>query len=316
MLQSSPYLTKWCPPRSSCRSRSSSIKRWREQLSTQAISETHRRTYLMLRGLLKTAPLGYLLIFSLIAPSWAQHVSVNTGAIQGRVTDPDGRVINGATVILNNLSLSLRREAITLVDGTFIFPLVQPSDGYEIEIEAPGFRRQVIQNLIVRITETTDASVQLSLGAVSEKVVVVDTGAASVQTTNATLGGTLERKVISNLPIINRNPLQLLATDAGVVSSPGSTTLYVNGNRSTFNNYQLNGADANNFEFGSLNSVAIPNPDSLQEFRTQTSMYDATMGRGSGANITVISRSGTKQIHGNLLYLNRNRAFPEKTFFL
>ncbi len=264
---------------------------------------------------MKARLLASVLVLNLIAPVWAQQISVNTGAIQGKVTDQNGDAIQDATVVLTNSSLGFRREAQVFSDGTFIFPLVQPNSGYQIEIEAQGFRRHVIRDLIVRVTETTDASAQLMLGAVSEEVEVA-AGAATVQTTSATLGGTLERKVISNLPIIDRNPLLLLATDAGVVNAPGSATLFVNGNRSTYNNYQLNGADANNFEFGSLTAVAIPNPDSIQEFRTQTSLFDATMGRGSGANITVISRSGTSQIHGNLLYLNRNSALAATSFFL
>lgn len=264
---------------------------------------------------MKASLLAGLLVLSLIAPVRAQQVSVNTGAIQGKITDPNGAVIQGATVVLTNASLGLRREAKVFNDGTFIFPLVQPSGGYQVEIEAQGFRRHVIQDLTVRVTETTDASAQLALGAVSEEVIVA-AGVATVQTTSATLGGTLERKVVSSLPIIDRNPLQLLATDSGVVNTPGSTTLFVNGNRSTYNNYQLNGADANNFEFGSLSSVATPNPDSIQEFRTQTSLFDATMGRGAGANITVVSRSGTSSIHGNLLYLNRNSALAANSFFL
>ena len=268
----------------------------------------------MIRSL-RTVPLVGIFLLNLLTPVFAQQVSVSSGAVQGKVTDPQGAVIVGASVDLLNPSIGIKRQAKTLSDGTFIFPLVQPGSGYSLEIQAAGFRKQVVQDLTVRVTETFDASVQLTPGGVAEEV-VVEAGAARVQTAGATLGGTMERRVISSLPIIDRNPLQLLATDAGVVSVPGSTTLYVNGNRSTANNYQLNGADANNFEFGSLSSVALPNPDSIQEFRTQTSLYDATMGRGSGANITVISRSGTKSIHGNLLYLNRNSALAATPFFL
>lgn len=253
-------------------------------------------------------------VFLCLTVSALAQVSVSTGAIRGTVTDPNGGVVIGATVVLTNPSLGVSKETRTESDGTFIFSLVQPGSGYQVEIRADGFQRQVLSDLVVRVTEVTAAGAKLEVGGVNQQVVVKGE-TQHVQTDSATLGGVLTSQVIVELPLNTRNPLELLSTDAGVVATPGSTTLYVTGSRSTFNNFTLNGVDANNFEFGSLDVVPTPNPDTIQEFRTQTSMYDATMGRGSGANITLITKSGTSKLHGNAYEFNRSNSLAANDFF-
>ena len=115
-------------------------------------------------------------------------------------------------------------------------------------------------------------------------------------------------EVIVELPLATRSVFDLLGTDAGVgatLTSPANTitqtqqALFVGGSRAEANNYMLNGVDANNFEFHTLAAgiVPIPNPDAVMEFRTQTSLYDATTGLGSGGNISLVTRAGTSQIH-------------------
>lgn len=255
-----------------------------------------------------------LSILLLISSEALAQISVSTGAIRGTVTDSNGEAVVGATVVLTNSLMGVNKETKTESDGTFIFPLVQPGSGYQVEIRATGFQRQLLSDLVVRVTEVTAASAKLEVGGLNQEVNIVGES-QRVQTDSATLGGVLNTQVITALPLNTRNPLQLLATDAGVISTPGSTTLFVSGSRSTFNNYTLNGTDANNWEFGSLSAVPTPNPDSIQEFRTQTSMYDATMGRGSGANITVITKSGTSKLHGNAYEFNRSNVLAANSFF-
>lgn len=255
------------------------------------------------------------LFFCLVAPlAWAQ-VSQATGAIQGTIFDPTKAVIVGATVTLTNPALGLNRKTTTLGDGTFVFALVQPAEGYQLTIEAQGFQRRVMENVTVNVTETTVTNISLTIGTTNETVTITNEP-QPLQTTNPTLGNTLTTRVISSLPLNTRNPLQLLATDAGVVSLQGTTVLFVAGNRSTMNNYVLNGIDANNFEWNSLSNVATPNPDAVQEFRTQTSLYDATTGRSAGANITLMTRAGTNKLHGNLLWYHRDNALAANSFFL
>ena len=259
-----------------------------------------------------------------IIPVQAQ-ISSSTGAIQGSVTDPSGAVVANVTVTLTNPALAVNRKTQTQADGTYFFPLLQPASGYRIEFEVTGFQRKVLPEITVRVTEVTVANAQLVVGSMSEQVIVNSDDTQPVQTTNATLGGTISQEVVVSLPLATRNIIDLLGTDAGVasvLSSPsptgqGSNSLFVAGSRATVNNYVVNGVDANNFEFHTLapGIVPTPSPDSVQEFKTQTSLYDATMGRGSGGNITLVTRSGTKKIHGSAYEFNRNRALSANDFF-
>ena len=272
---------------------------------------------------------GILLVAGLMVlgaiPAYAQ-TSESTGAVQGVVKDPNGAIIQGAKVTLINTALAVHREIMTQGDGGYVFPLVAPASDYEVDVEHPGFELAVNTNLTVRVTEVTTANIQLKLGAVSERV-VVSGSAEIVQTSNATLGGTLTKDVIIELPLPTRNVLDLLGTDAGVIStldSPAATVLqtsgamFVGGGRDSANNYMVNGVDANNFEFHSLANgiVPIPNPDAVQEFRTETSLYDATTGYSGGGNVALVTRSGTENYHGALYEYFRNTIFNANDFFL
>lgn len=266
-----------------------------------------------------------LLALATCVASFAQ-VNSSTGVIQGTVEDASGAIVPGATVTLSNPSLALTRQTLTQSDGTYIFSAVQPASGYEVTVDAKGFKREVIPNLSVRVTETTVANVKLSVGNVTQQV-VVQSEAQAVQTTSATLGSVITAQVATALPLPTRNIFDLLGTDAGVgatLTSPSSTilqgseALFVAGSRATANNYMLNGVDANNFEFHTLAAgiVPIPNPDAVQEFRTETSLYDATTGFSSGGNITLVTRSGTNHFHGVAYEFLRNTKLNANDFFL
>jgi len=279
----------------------------------------------MRRKLLPLASLLYLWSIAFAAPGLAQ-VSSATGAVQGIVTDPNGAIVPNATVTLSNQSLGISRKTQTQSDGAYSFPLIQPADGYQVTVEVLGFQRKVFPEIVVRVTETAVVNIQLTLGSTAEEVVIRGEDAQPVQTTSATLGGTLGGRVITSLPLATRNIIDLLGTDAGVAAalgspSPtgqGSNSLFVAGARATANNYVINGVDANNYEFHTLapGIVPTPSPDSVQEFKTQTSLFDATMGRGSGGNINLITRSGTKEIHGGVYEFHRDRALSANDFFL
>lgn len=254
-----------------------------------------------------------LLIF-LSSLGFAQ-VSPTTGAIRGNVIDPSGAVVPNAAVVLVNSNLAFHRETKTESDGTYLFSLVPPASGYELNVTVAGFAQAVVRDITVRITEVNTTPISLAVASRKDEVVVV-AASETVQTSDATTGNTLPQQVIAVLPLNTRNTIALLATDAGVAADSNNITIFAGGNRSTYNNYSFNGIDSNNFEFNSLSSVPSPNPDSVQEFRTRTSLYDASEGRNSGANITLLSRSGTSQIHGTAYEYNRNRAMAANNFFL
>jgi len=136
--------------------------------------------------------LFWLFILGLGPAVWLQaQVSPSTGAIQGSVVDQTGAVVPGASVTLTSKSLSLTRDTKTQQDGTYLFPLVPPTDGYEVAVSAQGFRKEVLTDLTVRVTETTVANVKLQLGATAEEV-SVRADAQAVQTTSATLGAVVQ----------------------------------------------------------------------------------------------------------------------------
>jgi hypothetical protein len=279
----------------------------------------------MLRLKLGISFILFALFLSVSARSLAQ-ASASTGDIQGVVLDETGSAISNAKIELTNKALSLERQTTTQPDGRYAFPLLQPGSGYQVAIHADGFKHEVLTNLSVQITEHTVANAKLSVGDVSQNV-EVKSDIDEIETTNATLGGIVGARVITSLPLPTRNVLDILGTDAGVATafdSPastiiqGSNTVYVAGSRATANNYLLNGVDANNFEFQTLapGVVPIPSPDSLEEFRTQTSLYDATSGYSSGGNINLITRSGTENYHGVVYDFLRNTIFNANDYIL
>ena len=148
------------------------------------------------------------------------------------------------------------------------------------------------------------------------------------QTQSATLGRSVDNQAIQALPLANRNFTQILSLSPGVVVAlPDATALgrgtqnvTANGNKTTANNIQFNGIDANNLSQNSARSdgeevgVAVPAPDTIQEFKVQTANYDAGYGRGTGANVDLISKSGTNQFHGTVWEFVRNDIFNAKRF--
>jgi hypothetical protein len=269
--------------------------------------------------------LGFVFVFLLSSFAFSQSSS-STGAIQGVVKDDTGAVVPGAYVDLDNLSLGITRETRTDSDGTYIFPVLQPGTGYRVQVALPGFEHIALTDLAVNITETTVANIDVPAGGVTEQI-TVSSDVSQISTTSATLGGVVGQRVITSLPLATRNVLDIIGTDAGVattLTSPslgitqGGYAIYVAGSRATSNNYLLNGVDANNFEFQTLAAgiVPIPSPDSLGEFRTQTSLYDATSGYSSGGNVNLITRSGTSQYHGAVYDFIRNTIFNANDYFL
>jgi hypothetical protein len=271
------------------------------------------------------AVFAFLSLFVWSSASFAQ-ASNSTGAIGGTVKDSSGAVVRGATLTLDNASLGITRTEHSGSDGAYSFPFLQPGGGYRITVSDAGFKSESITNLNVNITETTVVNPNLSLGQASEEV-TISGDVEQVQTTSATLGGIVGERVITSLPLATRNVLDIFGTDAGVVTAltnpslgitQGGYATYVAGARATANNYLFNGIDANNFEFQTLapGVVPIPSPDSLQEFRTETSLYDATSGYSSGGNINLITRSGTSKYHGAAYEFIRNTIFNANDYFL
>src|SRR5215471_7925456 len=265
--------------------------------------------------------LGVIALFVLVALPASAQITSQTGAVRVVVQDAQGGLITGAKVTLNSqLGTSNTKE--TLPDGAAVFPLLDPGE-YKVTVEHGGFRRAVINAVAVKITEVTNLTVTMEIGEIATEVVVSGEAVQTVNTTNATLGETLPGDVVGNLPLFTRNFLFLLASNAGTSASlPDATAagrglpvIFVAGQRGTFNNLVINGVDANNLGNNNFGNVPVPAPDSLEELRVQTSLYDASQGKTSGGNINVLTRSGTNLYHGQVFEFFRNDVMNANSFF-
>jgi Carboxypeptidase regulatory-like domain/TonB dependent receptor len=245
------------------------------------------------------------------------------GAITGTITDPSGAVIRDATVAIINQDTGVTERTVTSgSQGAFSATLL-PIGSYRVEVTASGFNRTVLTGIAVRVSETSVVPVQMVVGTSTVEVTV--TGAAApVEITNAATGQALTGDVIREMPLATRNFLSLLALSAGTNSEfadttalgRGQTTIIVNGQRPVNNNYELEGINANDVSLPVFDNVNLPNPDVVEEFKTQTSLYDASQGRNGGGNMQVNLRSGTDQYHGDVFEYFRNNEMNANDWFL
>ncbi len=259
------------------------------------------------------------LIFSLLIFSVNIFAQGTTGQLSGTVTDPNGAVVSGAAVKVKNLGTSEERETTTGDDGAFAFQLLGAGN-YEVEITVTGFQRYVAR-AVVNITQTTTIDAQLFIRG---DEISVNVEAPVLQTETSQNGRVVTGETLNQLPLPTRNFQQLLTLSPGAQSSVSNTTelgrgdatISVNGQRTTSNSVRINGVDANSIGTNSTPNIAVPAPDSLQEFVVQTSLYDASNGRNAGGNVEAVTRSGTNDLHGNAYYYFRNRVLNANEPFI
>ncbi len=270
-----------------------------------------------------------ILLASFLLLTWNLRAQTpGTGAIVGTVHDPTGLVVVGAAVSAVNESTDLSRTATTNSAGVFTMPLLSPG-GYSITVSSPGFASSSLQTLRVVVGETSTAEFKMALKSVSVSVAVT-ADAEIVQSRTSTLGRAVLQESMNTLPLASRNFTQILSLSPGVaVALPNATALgrgsqnvSANGAKTIANNVQFNGVDANNMAQNSVENateevgVAIPAPDTIEEFKVQTGNYDASYGRGVGANVDVITKQGTNQFHGSVWEFLRNNILNANDFFL
>ena len=246
-----------------------------------------------------------------------------TGAISGQVIDSSGSSVAEADVqIINTATETVVRKLPTGIDGTFVATLLPPGN-YSVVVNKSGFSQSKAEGIEVRVTETTKVTVSLKPGAISEKVEIV-AEVTSVETTTAATGQSLGTQTIRELPLATQNYQQLLTLSAGAQSElnaaaqlgRGSVKLFVNGQREDNNNYLIEGISATDYNVAQATYVPLPNPDVIQEFKVQTSLYDASQGRNGGGNVNAILKSGTRQFHGDAYEFFRNDILNANEFFL
>jgi hypothetical protein len=234
-----------------------------------------------------------LCLFLFVISSDVCAQTASTGALTGTLTDPSGAIVQNAKITLRNYRTNETLTETTNQDGLYRFSLLPPGE-YELTMEAAGFSPLVVREVMIQITEVRNINTQLAVEGTREEVVVK---APLLQTDDAALGRVIDRGTIVALPLVNRNYTQILGLTAGtntdVVDATqlgaGSQEIRANGARSGDNNFMLNGVDANSYGANmtepthySGGGLAIPAPDTIQEFKVQNSLYDAQYGRGAG----------------------------------
>ena len=255
-----------------------------------------------------------------VAPSLMAQTN-STGAVTGRITDPSGAVVPGATVTVTSADTAQERTTMTGTDGTFKIALLPPGV-YRVRIEASGFKTVDIPSTEVTITETKAVDRALEVGATTQ-IVTVEGSVENVQTTSSAMGTVLTSRTVIELPLNTRNYTNLLTMSAGANSNvtnatllgKGVTYIATNGAGYSQNNFTQDGIDVTSYlsfntgqEAFSGGTFVVPIPDAIQEFKIQTSSYDAGFGRNPGANVNVVTKSGTNNFHGAAFEFFRNSA--------
>ncbi len=255
--------------------------------------------------------------------------TAGTGALTGTVLDPGGAAVPNVTVAVTNTGSGQERTVMTGGDGSYTVSLLPPGT-YKVRFSATGFKTAEVGPVTITVTETPVLNRVLEIGSQTEQV-TVQANAEVVQASNATLGTVVSTRTVTDLPLNTRNYTNLLALSAGVNSTvnnataigKGSQDFAVNGSSNAQNNFAMDGVSIQNYggqgtthEGGSYTSFGIPSPDAIQEFKIQTSQYDAGYGRNPGANVNVVTKSGTNEFHGTAFEFFRNTDLNANDFFL
>lgn len=251
------------------------------------------------------------------------------GSIRGRIVDPSGSVIVGATVTAKNSGTGLSRDAVSGGDGGYVIAEL-PAGVYTVTANAAGLS-PVAQNVVVSVGADTTADFDLNAIERQSTQLVVTAQAPVIEQTRDVLGEVVERQLVNELPLNGRDFGKLVALVPGVTVEPagvagtqfGFGQFNINGNRDRSNNYLLDGTDNNDpfFNNSALNQVGITGApatllpvDAIQEFNLQ-SQFAAEYGRNSGSVVNIVTRSGTNTIHGSAFEFLRNSAMDARNYF-
>jgi hypothetical protein len=246
-----------------------------------------------------------------------------TGGLSGIVTDPAGAAVPAAAVHAANVDTGLTRQAVTNDQGDWEIRFL-PTGNYDVRVEAPGFRSTVRAGLKVEAAVVASIPLRLEIGAVTDAVTVI-AEAPLLSPNTSTTSRQIDARELLQVPTSTRSFTHLLSAEPGVsadlppalVNGTGNISPSVNGLRTTSNSVQFNGIDATNLSSneGSLTDNISPAPETLEEVKLQTSLYDASVGRSGGGNFQLITRSGTNKLHGALHAFVQNEALNSNDFF-
>ncbi len=259
----------------------------------------------MRKSTITTLLLSILVLFCVSTAARAQSA---TGRIVGTVQDTSGALIPGATVVAINPDTTVSYKTTSSDSGKYAFEALPPGT-YTITVEQTNFKKHSTSENVVTANDTVTINVPLEPGNISETVQVVGSFERVQTSQSGNTGSLVDERSLQNLPIVGRNPLSLIAIQPGVYSGSNTTgNTHVFGSRDRAFNITIDGIDANETSAGNATFSPIrTNPDSLREYRVITSNPSAEFGRNSGAQIALITKSGTNDLHGTIYEFHRNR---------
>jgi hypothetical protein len=267
-------------------------------------------------------------LFLGLAAAGRIRAQVSTAELAGAVADPSGAAVSGARVVATNAGTGVTREASSDASGRYLFTLLPPGT-YELSVEAQGFRRVVQSGLVLEVNQRAQVDLTLQVGSVSETI-QVSAAPPLLESQSSSLGSVIAERFVNELPLNGRNFVQLAILSPGVSGVGYNTTgtimsgsrpddrrpgteVFSNGNREGSNNFLYDGAD-NNDRY-TLSIVLRPAIEAVREFKVQTNLYSADLGRNSGAVVDVVTKSGSNEWHGSVFEFLRNSAMDARNYF-
>jgi hypothetical protein len=247
---------------------------------------------------------------------------VPTGTILGTVKDPSGAVVAGAAITIRNVDTGDRRTAVSGTDGAYRVPQL-PTGHYEVKAEQSGFRTETQQGITLNVSDNAVINFTLAVGSTQQEVTVT-AEATLVNTANSALGGLVNEQQMADLPLNGRNYLDLSLMQPGVTQDRNygqgrmaGTSFSANGATVRSNYFTLDGAPVGTL-FGRSTSSESGNAmgvDGIKEYKVITSNFSAEYGMSMGSQMTMVSKNGTNQFHGDAFEYLRNSALDARNFF-
>ncbi|MGB2591671.1 MAG: carboxypeptidase regulatory-like domain-containing protein [Candidatus Acidiferrum sp.] len=265
------------------------------------------------------AKAGRLFVCAMLAMLCASFVAMaqDTGYISGTVTDSSGAAVAGAQVVIASTTGSSTHTTTTNGDGAYVVPGL-PGGSYNIVVTAKGFQKFTAQKVVLDVATKIRVDVQLTVGQITQEVVVTGESVAQVETQSSALSATITGSQVEKLELNGRNFTQLVTlspgvvnqtgTDEGKVGVYGNVSYAINGGRVEYNNWELDGGD--NMDNGSNSTLNVyPNVEAIAEFKVLTSNYGAQYGRNGSGTVEVETKSGGSSFHGSAFEYLRNDFF-------
>ena len=246
----------------------------------------------------------------------------DTGYISGTVTDKTGAAVVGADVVISSTNGSATHPTTTNADGAYVVAGLQ-GGSYDMVVTAKGFQKYTAKNVVLDVAQKIRVDVQLTVGQISEEVVVTGESVAQVETQSSAMSTTITGSQVNQLELNGRNFTQLVTlspgvvnqtgTDEGKVGVYGNVAFSMNGGRTEYNNWELDGGD--NMDNGSNSTLNVyPNPEAIAEFKVLTSNYGAQYGRNGSGTVEVETKSGGSTFHGSAFEYLRNAYFNARSW--